>query len=170
MGGKITQNVSLASYQMLDGSNTTMITTGLSKPLGQKSFVSGGVGISTNFHDDGKLVLEGNAGYSPNKNISLKTRVRSIHADGFNTTQVRESVTFKQKFNDKLSGYISPYDALKYDYNKSKFKNDLGIFAGVSYNLTKGVTLSGEAQYYNIQQGKLTPENLGANVILNVTF
>lgn len=170
MGGEVTKNLAISSYQMMDGKNTTIMVINFNKNITDKSFVSGGFGAATSFNDSGKWVLEGNAGYSPNKNISLKTRLRSVHSGENDYTQLRESVTFKQKLNDKFTGYVTPYDAVKYNYGKGKFTNDVGIFGGVTYNVTDKVAVSAEAQCYNLQKGVPTKENLGANLILNVTF
>jgi hypothetical protein len=152
MGGNISGNGYLATYQNFDGSNTTLVVTSIEKK-NNKFTCSAGMGLGTNFQDKVEFITEGKASYSLNDNLAFKARLRNRHSEGSNTSQLRFSPEVKAKLGKNTTAYGDVYVAPKISYETGKITTDYGAFAGVSQNLGHGTTLSCEIQRYKADWG-----------------
>lgn len=153
VNGGISKEITAATYQNFDGSNTTLGLYSLSGNVGNNTNISVGAGASTNFSGNTSVVFEGKGKYSFNNNTSVQLRIRSSHSDNTNTTQFRISPGVKKNIGENTSVYLNPYASAKINYNTGKWTTDYGAFGGVSQNLGKNVCLSAEIQKYKDDWG-----------------
>lgn len=158
---------SLSTYQNFDGSNTTLIMQSFGKKL-NKVTLTGGLGASTNFKDTNAFVLEGKAKYAIDNHFSVQARLRNSLAFGNSSSQLRLSPGYKTAVSDKVSLYINPYVAAKYNYNSQTLKTDIGAFAGAEVKINNKLSAFLEFQKYNGFKGG--SENYGGNGGISYNF
>ncbi len=170
-GENIKYNISLNSFQNLDGSNLTI--GGLEEKAVFKNVSVGTFfGFGTEFDGNPKLIFDfkGSLNYCDNLNQNL--RVRNTFGGGTATTQIRYSpVSVNVPINDDgLSFYANPHYSGKYDYKNSSWTHSAGVFAGVTKKFAN-TSLSLEAQRYNLQDIKdNSGKNWSINAILSYEF
>lgn len=159
---------SLATYQNLDGTNSTMLLRSFKENVSKNLTLTGGFGISTNFKGTNPFILEGKATFDVNKNFNVQMRSRNSFASGNSSTQLRLSTSYKTNVSDNTSIYVTPYVTEKYKFNNKEFSTDAGLFAGATHKISPDLSVSGELQKYNGLD--FSAKNWGVNVILSHTF
>lgn len=158
----------LATYQNLDGANTTMLLRTFGCKPANNLTLNAGFGGSTNFKGTNAFMLEGKAKYAFNEHFSVQARLRNSLSTKGNVSQLRLSPGYKTDVSENTSVYVNPYAAAKYDTKSGKITTDIGAFAGVTQKLTPKISISGEVQKYNGLNGGA--ENWGINAILSYNF
>lgn len=163
---KTVGNVSISSYQSLDGSNCTV--AGVEEKLNiNKGYVSAFAGAATNFNKKTGFVIDLKGGYNYDKKgiFNQNLRIRNKMGKNIETTQIRYSpISANIPVGDKTSIYINPHYSGQYDYKKDKWTNSVGAFAGVTYDINDKAKVSLEGQRYNLQDIK---DNSGKNYSIN---
>lgn len=160
--------ISVSSYQNLDGSNTTLALYCRNYKPCKNLSLTGGAGSSTSFNGTNSFVLEGKAKYNINKHVNFQARLRNSFSSQKNISQLRLSGGYKTDIANNTSIYVTPYAAAKYNYQDGSIATDIGAFAGVTQNLSPNLSVSAEVQKYN--DFKPGSENWGINAILSYTF
>lgn len=173
MGNPIEGTYSCASYQSFDGSNYTL--TGLEdKYRGKKGYVSTFLGVGTNFKNDvmGVLDIKGGRNYDEKGILNSNLRLRTKLGKESESLQVRYSpLSVNVPVAKNTSLYLNPHYSGQMDFRENKWKNSLGVFAGVSQNLNKKTNLSLEVQRYNLQDiTDNSAKNWSVNAILSYKF
>lgn len=164
----VTNETSGLTYQNFDGSNTTMLMRSFHYKPQDDVTLTAAFGGSTNFNGTNSFVLEGKAKYAVDEHFGVQVRSRNSFNTGNSNSQMRLAAEYKTKISDKTSIYVDAYGAAKYHYANRNLTTDVGVFGGVTYDVAKNFSVSGELQKYNGLNGGA--ENLGANLILSYKF
>ena len=169
----IKYNVSLNSYQNLDGSNLTVC--GLEeKRVFDKISAGAFVGFGTDFENGPKLVFDfkGSMNYDKQEKLNQNLRVRNTFGGGNNSTQIRYSpLSVNIPLGETTDFYVNPHYSGKYSYKTSDWSHSAGIFAGVTQKISENTSVSIEGQRYNLQNIKdNSGKNWGINMILSHNF
>lgn len=163
-------NVSLNSFQSLDGSNLTI--GGVEQKFAvKKGAVSTFLGVGTNFKENTNLVFDLKGSMNYNKTLNQNLRIRNnINGDN-TTTQIRYSpLSVNVPIRENTSFYANPHYSGKYNYKNKEWTHSAGVFAGLTQKFGK-TSLSFEAQRYNLQDIKNNSgENWSFNAILSYNF
>ena len=162
--GDITRDVTVQSFQSLNGDNQTIAMVGLNYQAGKKVSLFAGGGYDTNFKDNLGLPFDVKGKYQFDENHSIQARIRSLHSDKKNTTQFRISPGWQEQLGKNTSIYLNPYYAYKIDYNNNKHDHSIGAFGGISQKIGN-TTISLEGQRYNLQ---VPEDNSGKNWSINL--
>lgn len=168
-----TNSVSVSSYQMMDGSNFTVagFEQKLSRPDGSVALFIGG---GTDFTKDATSVvdLKGTYNYDKNGIFNQNARLRTKLGLKSCTTQIRYSpLSVNVPVGKSTSVYINPHYSGQFDFVNNKWSNSAGVFAGVTQNIGGHVSVSVEAQRYNLQNIKDNgSQNWGVNGIIAYKF
>jgi len=161
-------NITISSFQQMDGSNLTI--TGLDAKFNLQKGASANVftGIGTDFDNiRGIIDFKGSVPYKENSILSQNIRFRNnLTKDGC-STQIRYSpltATIPVSKDKTTNIYINPHYVGKYDYNSGNYTHGAGVFAGASKKLNKNLGIAIEAQRYNLQDFK---DNSGKNWSFN---
>lgn len=170
---KTVGNVSISSYQSLDGSNLTVAGAEQKLKLNQ-GYVSTFLGAGTNFKNDAMFVLDLKGGYNYDKKgiFNQNLRIRNKMGENTESTQIRYSpISVNVPVGKNTNIYINPHYSGQYDYKKDKWTNSAGAFAGITQNLNENTSISIEGQRYNLQDIKdNSSKNWSFNVILSYKF
>ncbi len=166
-----TQNCSVSSYQMLDGSNYTV--AGIEEKIsGKRGYASGFIGFGTDFNKSAGAVFDIKSGinYDKHGNIGQNLRIRIKSAKG-ESIQVRYSpLSVDVPVGKNTNIYINPHYTGQIDFKTNKWTNSIGTFAGVTQKF-KNTSVSLEVQRYNMQDIKdNNAENWGINAIVSYKF
>lgn len=170
---KTVGNVSISSFQSFDGSNFTVAGIEEKYKYG-KGYASAFVGAATNFKDDGMFVVDLKGGYDYDSKGIFNQNLRIRNKMGKNTesTQIRYSpLSVNVPVGKKTNIYINPHYSGQYDYNKDKWTNSIGAFAGVTQKINDNASISIEGQRYNLQDIKdNSGKNWSVNAIVSYKF
>lgn len=170
---KTVGNVSVSTYQNLDGSNFTVCGVE-EKYKKEKGYVSAFLGVGTNFKDDGMFVIDLKGGYNYDKKGVFNQNLRIRNKLGKET----ESIQFRYSpfsvdapVGKNTNIYCNPHYAGQKDFKKGKWNHSVGVFAGVTQKLNDRTSISLEAQRYNLQDIKdNSGKNWGFNAIISCKF
>lgn len=168
----IKHGVSCSDYYYNNNTNTLLI--GFDSKL-QKDKFSFGVfnGVALDNKKGGSLVLDLKASYNYDKNgfWGQNLRVRNNLGEGAVSTQFRYSpCTVNIPLSNNTSVYLNPHAVAKYNFTDNKWDTSFGAFLGVTQKFKNGLSVSVEAQRYNIQTPKVANGNWGANLIISKSF
>ena len=168
-----TDSYSVSTYQNLDGSNYTIAAVE-EKYKGESSYISGSLGVGTDFKKtfDGVLDLKAGLNYDKKGIINQNIRVRTKLGTNAQSIQIRYSpLSVNVPVGEKTTLYANPHYTGQMNFMTNKWTNSLGIFAGATQQISKDVSVSLEAQRYNLQKPKANgPENWGINAIISCKF
>ncbi len=163
-------NTSLNTYQNFDGTNLTI--GGLEEKAVSKHGSAGVfLGVGTDFSKDAMAVLDFKGTYNYDKKGLLNQNLRVRNTVGLKSaaTQIRYSpLSVNIPLSDKTSLYANPHYVGKINYKTGEWTNSAGVFAGVTQKVSKNMSISLEAQRYNLQDIKdNSGKNWGVNAIIS---
>ena len=166
-------NCSVSTYQNLDGSNYTI--AGVEEKFSSKSgYASVFLGGGTDFNKTiaGIFDLKYSLNYDKNAITNQNLRVRTKFGGKSQSVQIRYSpVSANIPFGQNTNLYVNPHYCGEMNFKKNKWTNSIGVFAGVSQNVNDKVSISLEAQRYNLQNIKdNSTKNWGINAIVSYKF
>lgn len=170
---KTVGNVSLSTYQGLDGRNFTLCGAEEKYKFG-KGYASAFLGAATDFNTEGMFVLDVKGGYDYDKNGIFNQNLRIRNKMGKNTeaVQIRYSpLSVDVPVGKNTNIYLNPHYSSQMDFKQDKWTNSAGVFAGVTQKLNENASLSLEAQRYNLQDIKdNSAKNWSVNAIVSYKF
>ncbi len=171
MGENIKTGASVATYYSpFQGCDYTLVGADL-KYSKDKYSVSSFVGAGTDFKNNTEFVLDLKSSYNLSKNINANIRLRTKAGDDRTVFQARIS-PFSTSFrlNDKTNVYTNLNDCITYRTDTKKIKNQVNLFSGVSYKVSKNVTLWGETEFDDLYRAPFSKSNVSINGGVNITF
>ena len=168
MPERIQSYFTTSTFQSCDGSNFT--TAGYDVKFGYG--LSGYVGMGTTFEREpfGVIDFKESNPYTKDGIVGQNLRIRTKYDDKFMSTQIRFSpCTVNVPVGDNTTLYANAHYSGCYDYQDKEWKHSAGIFVGATQKLGSNVSVSLEAQRYNLQD--ITDNNGGNwsfNAILSV--
>ncbi len=165
---KTSFSVSAQDFAYMDGVNTPLFNVDC-RVGNSKGHIGVAPGYSTDFDSKDNAILDVNGGYNYNKNATLNQNIRirtvyNLKNDDI-TTQIRYSpLTGKKPITPTTTAYVNPHYVGKYNYNTKEWTNGAGCFVGVTQKFGSNLSLSAEAQRYNLQNIK---DNSGKNWSFN---
>ena len=163
MPEKIQSYFTTSTFQSCDGSNFT--TAGYNVKFGHG--LSGYLGMGTNFESApiGVIDFKESNPYVKGGIVSQNLRIRTKFDDGFSSTQIRVSpCTVNIPVGERTTLYANPHYSGCYDYKDKEWNHSAGIFVGATQKLGENVSISLEAQRYNLQD---ITDNDGGNWSFN---
>ena len=167
------ENVSVSSYQMMDGSNFTVggYEQKLSRSDGSVALFLGG---GTDFKKDITTIVDIKGTYNYDKQgiINQNARLRTKLGKESGTTQIRYSpLSVNVPVGKSTNIYVNPHYTGQFDFRNNKWTNSAGVFTGITQNIGKHISISVEVQRYNQQNIKDNgKQNWGINGIVSYTF
>ena len=162
-------DISIQSFQQLDGSNLSIMGIDYFAKVGDFSFGTfAGIGTSFTKGSTGAVFdLKGSMPYGDSK-LSGGFRVRHNLNPNSKSVQFRfQPATFTFPINDKTKIYTTPYLATKLIYGKSGASTTVGNFTGVSTKIGKANVFV-EGQLYDLT--KINPSTTSFNVGVSFNF
>ena len=169
----IKYSASVNSFQSLDGTNQTISGIEQTLPLKGAS-VSTFLGVGTDFCKNTNVVLDYKArlNYDKNGRLNQNLRIRNTIAGDSSATQIRYSpLSINIPLGNNTDFYANPHYSGKYIHQTDEWKHSIGVFAGVTQKFDKNLSISLEAQRYNLQNIKdNSGENWSINAIISYNF
>ena len=161
-------DLTLWTYQYTNGENQTTVMYNYNwkeKNIG----LTLGAGLDTDFNRTG-FIADGKINLNLNKYSSLQFRARTRNGENYNKFQGRLALTESLTVAKGTSLYMTPYAALNIDCESGNVKPNCGIFAGVSYDIDKHLSVAAEIQRYNLQDPTTQDGNCSGNFKLGYKF
>lgn len=171
MGENIKTGASVSTYyNPFQGCDYTLIGADLKYSKDNYS-VSSFVGAGTDFKNNTECVLDLKSLYSLSENINTNLRFRIKAGDYRTVFQVRISpFSTSFKLNDKTNVYTNLNDCITYRTDTKKIKNQVNFFGGVSYKVSKNISVWGEAEVDDLYRAPFSKSNISFNGGVNFTF
>lgn len=173
MPGEITNKITAWTHPQGDGTCLTTVGNEFGTNIGKNGNVSLYAGAAIADNNGAKGVggivdLKGSVKYGSlfdgRVSFGASARLRNNINTNSQSAQLRvQPLNVDIPLCENAQAYVSPYGALKYDYSKKEFSPSLGIFVGLSQDLTPNLALKEEAQLYDLTDAG-NKENFGVNI------
>ena len=172
----INGRTTVGCFQYGDGKNTAFAGAEARYNFNQGYAGVGGYVATDNFDNAYGLVdLKSKVNYDDKGITEGNIRVRTGFDDNLKFTQIRVSpCTVNIPITKDVSLYNNLNYAGKYDYQKEQWSHSASNFLGVSWNATKNLNISVEAQGYNLQKvvtgEKFKKDDISGNLFVTWKF